>query len=158
MHSSHPGSRAVLCALLALLSLSACRRQAEPAGVISRDRFVAANVALRSLSDSATQEERDAALKKAGVTDRQLRAWVTAHSRDPEALAKAWERIAFRVDSIGGGAPASQAPRPTIAGSPIVLPRRDTAAGVRPRADTSLRARRRPPQARPKMKDLEQAQ
>lgn len=88
------------------LLLAACKREPEiPAGVISRDKFVAANVAVRTLPDSAPQAQRDAALKKAGVTDRQLRTWVTAYSRQPELLAKTWEEIAFKVDSIGGAPP-----------------------------------------------------
>ena len=96
----------ILAAAAAALALAACQGEPKtPAGVIPRDRFVAANVAVRALSDSATPQERRAALRKTGVTERQLRAWVNAQVRDPETLSKAWEEIALRVDSISGARP-----------------------------------------------------
>lgn len=112
---------------LAALALAACNRTPEaPAGVISREKFVAANVAVRTLPDTVPQARRDAALKKAGVTDKQLRAWVTAYSREPEALAKAWEEIAFKVDSIGGAAPVQPGgPPPPPAVMDLPRPRPD---------------------------------
>lgn len=104
--SPHVNHRTLLVPFAALLLLAACKPEPKvPAGVISRDKFVAANIAVRTLPESAAQAQREAALKKAGVTDRQLRAWVTAHARQPETLSKAWEEIAFKVDSIGGGIP-----------------------------------------------------
>jgi hypothetical protein len=138
-----------LLVLLAAMALAACKRTpAAPAGVISRDKFVAANVAVRTLPDSAPQAQRDAALKKTGVTDRQLRAWVTAYSRRPEALAEAWEEIAFKVDSIGGaasvqaGGPPPPAvmdlprPRPAFEGDSMrVPPRRRPPPPVQPPGD-----------------------
>jgi hypothetical protein len=136
-----------LSLLAAALALAACKpdKPQAPAGVISRDKFVAANVAVRLVSDTAPQALRDSALKKAGVTDRQLRAWVTAHSRDPEFLAKTWEQIAFKVDSMGGAQPVP----------PGAVPMPPMAAGGRPapielpdslvlRRDDSLRFRRPP--------------
>lgn len=145
---------------LAALSLAACKPSAKaPAGVISPDRFVEANVAVRLLPDSATQAERDAALRKAGVTDLQLRAWVTAYARRPETLAQTWERIAFRVDSVAGarptpggspppgaGVPEGAVPTPAAAG-PIPVPRVNEDSILR--RDDSLRFRRPRPRPRP---------
>lgn len=135
--------RTLLIPFAALL-LAACKPEPEvPAGVISRDRFVAANVAVRSLPDTVPQARRDSALKKAGVTDRQLRAWVTAYSRQPETLSEVWEEIAFKVDSIGGtqpfpgGGPPPQAgpPPPAGVGTPLPVPPpvRDDSGRVIPR-------------------------
>jgi hypothetical protein len=134
----------------AALFLAACKPEPEvPAGVISRDRFVAANVAVRTLPDTVPQARRDSALKKVGVTDRQLRAWVTAYSRQPETLSKAWEEIAFKVDSIGGtqpipgGGPPPQAgpPPPAGVGTPLPVPppsMRDDSGRVIPRRQRPL--------------------
>jgi hypothetical protein len=94
--------------LAAALFLAACGKDKEPAGVIPRDKFVAANVALRSLPDGATPAQKAAALRKHGVTDRQLRAWVNGHASDPEGLAEAWEQIAVRLDSLSN--PTSHVP------------------------------------------------
>lgn len=159
-----------LLVLLAALALAACRQEPQaPSGVIPPDRFVAANVAVRLLPETATQAEREAALKKAGVTDRQLRAWVTAYSRQPETLARTWETIAFRVDSIAGNRPLPQGGPPPGAGVPagavppppgMVPPQPPGAMGPVPvplpmnedsvlRRDDSLRFRSRPPRPRP---------
>lgn len=108
--------------LPAALLLSACGGGKQPAGVISRDKFVAANVAVRTLPDDATPERRAEALRKHGVTDRQLKAWVTVNARDPEVLAKAWEQIAFKLDSLGGvqSTPIPPPPAPGAAVPPPV--------------------------------------
>lgn len=98
-------------AVLFLAALSACGGGNDASGTVPRERFIAANVALRSLPDSTTPRGRAHVLKKHGVTERQLRAWVRVHSRDPEVLAKAWEEIAFKLDSAGGTPPAG-APSP----------------------------------------------
>jgi hypothetical protein len=149
----------ILLALFALLAAAACKREPEPpAGVISRDRFVAANVALRSLPDSAPQTRRDAALRKARVTDKELRAWVIAYSRQPETLSKAWEEIAFKVDSIGGERPVppmvgGPPPPPAVVGAPGPMPGRDSIVTSLPIPDSALARRRRrriaPPPPRP---------
>jgi hypothetical protein len=81
--------------------------------VIPREKFVAANVALRSLPDSATPELRAATLRKHGVTEQQLKAWVNGHARQPQEMAKAWEEIAFKLDSVGGATPLPPAGGPT---------------------------------------------
>ncbi|HVH12461.1 MAG TPA: hypothetical protein VM759_05385, partial [Longimicrobium sp.] len=99
-----------LLLLLAALIPAACKPEPKtPADVISRERFVMANVAVRTLPDSASKAQREAALRKARVTEPQMRAWVTANGRHPETLAAAWEEIAFKVDSIGGAKPAPDA-------------------------------------------------
>ena len=122
--------RTLLVVLPALLAAAACTPEPEvPAGVISRDKFVAANVAVRTLPDTVSQARRDAELRKVGVTDRQLRTWVTVYSRQPETLSKAWEDIAYKVDSIGGTQPmlgggtqpvppGAPVPPPAVVGSP----------------------------------------
>jgi hypothetical protein len=84
--------------------------------VIPREKFVRANVAVRSLGDDAPASRRAEVLRRHGVTERQLKAWVRAQSSDPETLAKAWEEIAFKLDSVGGLAPGGV--RPPGAGGP----------------------------------------
>ncbi|HEY0014984.1 MAG TPA: hypothetical protein VGC13_01655 [Longimicrobium sp.] len=107
--------------LPAALLLSACGGDEQPAGVISRDKFIAANVAVRTLPDDATPERRQEALRKHGVTDRQLKAWVTVNARDPEVLAKAWEQIAFKLDSLGG-VQSTPIPASPVPGSAVPPP------------------------------------
>jgi hypothetical protein len=106
--------RALLLPLLALAA-AACGGDKGPAGVIPREKFVAANVALRSLPDSATPQQRTATLRKHGVTERQLKAWVNGHTGEPQEMAKVWEEIAFKLDSIGGApVPAIGRPDPRV--------------------------------------------
>lgn len=99
-------SRCVAAA--AIFLAAACGGGREARGGISRETFVAANVALRTLPAGAPAERRRQVLKTHRVTDKQLKAWVTAHGRDPKALGAAWDEIAARLDSIanvrpGGG-------------------------------------------------------
>jgi hypothetical protein len=122
--------RLLLVVPLAVL-LSACGKDEQPAGVISRDKFIAANVAVRTLPDDATPERRAQALRKHGVTDRQLKAWVTVNARDPEVLAKAWEQIAFQVDSLGG-VQSTPIPAPSVPGAAVQPPVRRPALKGRP--------------------------
>jgi hypothetical protein len=168
VHPSH-ASRRLLIALIAVLGLAACRREpAQPAGVIPRDKFIAANVAVRSVPDTAPQTRRDAALRRTGVTDKQLRAWVTAYSRQPEVLSKAWEEIAFKVDSIGGSRPmpvtpaGGPPPPPAAMGAPFPTPRGDSVVTTLPNTDSVLARRRRrgrpPPPPRPGVEKVERVQ
>jgi hypothetical protein len=108
--------------LAATFALAACGGDEQPAGVIPRDKFVAANVAVRSLPDGATPQEKAAALRKLGVTDVQLKAWVNGHIRDPETLAQAWEQIAFKLDSLS--TPMAHVPPPPVAQGAHVPPPR----------------------------------
>lgn len=125
--------RRLLLVPAAALALGACGGKAESAGGIPREKFVAANVAVRTLPDDATPEQRAAALRKHGVTDKQLKAWVNGNARQPRELAKAWEEIAFKVDSLGGAAmhtpvtPTPGAPPP----SNVPPVRRERGPGVR---------------------------
>lgn len=100
--------RAALCCT-AVLSLAACGGGA-PAEVMPREKFVRANVAVRLLGDDAPASRRAEVLRRHGVTERQMKAWVRARSRDPETLAKAWEEIAFKLDSLGGMQPGGVRP------------------------------------------------
>lgn len=141
--------------LAATLVLAACGREETPAGVIPREKFIAANVEVRSLPDGATPEQRAAVLRKHGVTEKQMKAWVTGHSRDPEVLAKAWEEIAFKLDSAGnppvGGPPAPSSrppsgrvppPRPVgMQGPPGIVPPPPPAAVGEPPARAPRRKR-----------------
>jgi hypothetical protein len=111
--------------LAATLALAACGGDDQPAGVIPQEKFVSANVAVRSLPDGATAQERAAALRKHGVTERQLKAWVEGNARDPETLAKAWERIAFQLDSLSNPTmhvPPAPSPAPGTARVPPSRP------------------------------------
>lgn len=125
-----PIRRAALV-LASVLTLAACGGDEQPAGVIPREKFVAANVALRSVPDGATPAERAAVLKKHGVTERQLKAWVARNTRDPETLAKAWEEIAFKLDSAGNRS-VGPTPQPPVPGSPVPPPPGSQVPPVRP--------------------------
>jgi hypothetical protein len=105
----------------AALALAACGGDDAVPGTIPREKFVAANVALRSLADSATPATRVATLRKHGVTEQQLKGFVHGHARQPGELAKAWEQIAFKLDSLGGTPPPTPA-IPTPQGVPPVRP------------------------------------
>lgn len=135
-----------LPALLLLLVSTAC----SPGGsaeIVPRDRFVAANLALRAIPDTAHGADslRAAALKKTGVTPPQLRAWVRGHRRDTGLLAEVWREIADSLQkrdsvALARAAPAVPAPtdttvvppagplnRPTDGVTPYALPERDLA-------------------------------
>lgn len=83
------------------LALAGCGGEREASAAIPRARFVAANVALRSIPDSAGNAAalREAALKKHRVNEKQLKGFVAAHDRDPEYIAGVWREIAQKVDS-----------------------------------------------------------
>jgi hypothetical protein len=129
--------------LAAALLLAACGKDEEPAGVIPRDKFVAANVALRSLPDGATPEQKAAALRKHGVTDKQLKAWVNGHARDPQTVAEAWEQIAFRLDSLSNPTASPTPPPPGKTPGGNVPPARPAAM-----ADSVVTALPPPPPSR----------
>ncbi|HEU0013493.1 MAG TPA: hypothetical protein VFQ45_07400 [Longimicrobium sp.] len=116
--------RRPLLALLAAAALSACGRADAAAGAIPRDRFVAANVALRLVPDTVPNADslRAAALRKHRVTAKELRAFVTAH--EAEYLAEAWKAIAERVDSLNESArlAAAKAVKPGATGQAVAIP------------------------------------
>jgi hypothetical protein len=146
--------------LAATLALAACGGDEQPAGVIPREKFVAVNVALRSMPDAATPAERAAVLRKHGVTERQLKAWVAGNTRNPATLAKAWEEIAFKLDSGANPpvGPASQ-PSPPAPGSPVPPPPGAQVPPARPQgmAD-SLRVVPTPPPPPPAVVGEQRAQ
>ncbi|HEX8317519.1 hypothetical protein [Longimicrobium sp.] len=121
-------------------SLAACGGDEKPAGVMAREKFVAANVAVRTLPANATDADRAAALKKQRVTEKQMKAWVNAHARDAETLSITWEEIAKKVDSLTTQRPgladsAGAGPPPSLGGPPTIPPQ-SAPPGVRPRKDS----------------------
>jgi hypothetical protein len=80
----------------------------EPQG-LSRDRFVAAYVAMvqariEAEGDSAAyRAARDRALERLGVTPAEMRTFVERGKQEPERLGDAWEAIAARLDTLYGG-------------------------------------------------------
>ena len=83
---------------LAALALGGCREQ-EAQGAIPRDKFVLANVAVRSVPDTAAKGDslRRAALKKYRVSEAELRRFVELHGGKPEYMAAVWKEIADSV-------------------------------------------------------------
>ncbi|HET7230216.1 MAG TPA: hypothetical protein VFJ16_09450 [Longimicrobium sp.] len=82
-------------AALAVGGLAACGDNAAQ-GAIPRDRFVKANVELRSVPDTAAAGDRmrAAALRRYRVSERDLQRFVRVHSRDPDYMAQVWREIA----------------------------------------------------------------
>lgn len=118
-----PGRR--FPALLLLGSVAACSGDSRP-DTLPRERFVAANVALRAIPDTAVGADslRAAALKKAGVTAPQLRAWVRSHREETELVADVWREIADSLqkrDSVVLARAAAAAPEPPL-DAPVVPP------------------------------------
>jgi hypothetical protein len=122
-------------ALLALV-LAGCGGEREAAGAIPRARFVAANVALRTVPDSVGNAAalRQEALRKHRVNEKQLKGFVAAHGRDPEFMAAVWREIAQKVDSAyertlaarngedgSAEAPNSSGAAPGVVGQPRTL-------------------------------------
>lgn len=99
------------------------RRGAQTRDIISQEKFVAANVALRT-GDTA-QDARVEALKQHGVTEDQLRAFVAAHAGDT-LLAAVWDEIAKGVEAKRPEADTSTsvAPVQVAAPAPPVVPRK----------------------------------
>lgn len=69
---------------------------------ISRDRFIAVNVALRQIDPEGPKasERRDEVLREHGVTTEQLREFVERRENRPGELAEIWEEIARRTDRV----------------------------------------------------------
>ena len=85
-----------LAVALAVGGMAACKGNTAQ-GAIPRDRFVKANVALRSVDDTAAKGDslRAAALRQHRVTDRDLQRFVRVHANDPEFLATVWREVAW---------------------------------------------------------------
>lgn len=103
-------SRAALLLLL-LLAGTGCRG-GEPGDRISRERFVAANVALRTLPEDAGEEQRAAVLERYRVSSEDLHRWVEDHADEPGVLAAAWQEVAARLDSLADSRPEPFADSP----------------------------------------------
>ena len=89
-------------AVVSALLLGGCGKEGRAApGVVSRERFIAANIAMRAVPDTAARADslRAAALQKHRLTEKELRDWVAAQ-RDPAELASVWAVIADSVDRI----------------------------------------------------------
>ncbi|HEV7587942.1 MAG TPA: hypothetical protein VGO40_07395 [Longimicrobium sp.] len=91
--------RATLLTLAALAALLAGCRQKQANAAIPRQRFVLANVDIRSVPDTAPKGDslRKAALKKHRVTEADLRRFVDVHGRSPEYLADVWREVSDSV-------------------------------------------------------------
>jgi methyl-accepting chemotaxis protein len=133
----------LLLALALPAALGGCRD--EYAGTLSRERFVAVNVALRRLdapgrdslrtaADSA--RARAAVLKRLGVTEKELQAFVDTRRNDTEELSEAWREIAVRLASADSAARADSVRKDSLARAAKDTTRagRDTIRKVQPPA------------------------
>lgn len=109
MAPSSPSQRPHGLRLVVALGLLACACSGDDPQGLSRDRFVAAYVAMvqariEAEGDSAAYRAgRDRVLERLGVTTREMRAFLDYGKQDPERLGKAWEAIAARLDTLYGG-------------------------------------------------------
>jgi hypothetical protein len=85
--------RLVGTALIAAV-VAACGKKQAP-GVISRERFVAANLAFRSVPDTVDNADslRAAALRRHRVTAKDLQRFVQAHARNIEYMSLIWREV-----------------------------------------------------------------
>lgn len=88
-----------------MILLAGCGVAGEASGTIPRERFIAANVALRKIEPASADAaaRRREALRELGVTEADLREWVTVNRRDTEGLAETWEEIAERIEQADSG-------------------------------------------------------
>lgn len=78
-------------------SVAGCR-QRQASGVIPRQRFVLANVELRSIPDTVQGDSvRRAALRKYHVSEADLRRFVDVHAHGAGYMARVWGEIADSV-------------------------------------------------------------
>jgi len=126
--------RSSLLTLAALAAAAGCR-QPEASGAIPRQRFVLANVEVRSLPDTVAQGDsvRRAVLRKHRVTEADLRRFVDVHARTPEYMADVWREIADSVQKRwertfptgrGGPPPGAGIPgqEPVATMPPVTIP------------------------------------
>lgn len=91
--------RRLLTSVLLAATFVACAPEPTRPGVITDDQFVAVMLELRraareaSADEEAFLAERDRILTEHSVTGDDLRAYVAAHSADPERMAEAWRAI-----------------------------------------------------------------
>ena len=128
--------RSTLLTLASLTLVLAGCRERKASAAIPRQRFVRANVEVRSIPDTLQADSlRRAALRKHRVTETDLRRFVDAHARSPEYMADVWREIADSVqkrwertfparqgvpppEGIPGQPPVATMPPATIPGGP----------------------------------------
>ncbi|MET0398367.1 MAG: hypothetical protein ABW277_16330 [Longimicrobiaceae bacterium] len=129
----------LLAALALPAALGGCR--GEYPGTLSRERFVAVNVALRRLDPAGRDSLRTAAdsararaavLRKEGVTEKELRAFVDARRDDTEELSETWREIASRLARADSVVRADSVRRDSLSRA-----KKDTAAARRDSARTT---------------------
>jgi hypothetical protein len=115
--------RSPCLALLAAAALAACAHRER---TIPREKFVAANVALRMINDSGPHADtlRAAALKRYHVTSTDLRRFVAVNGSRTAVLAKVWDEIDDSVQkriappAVPTPEPAHPVSRPGAPGAP----------------------------------------
>lgn len=129
----------LLAALALPAALGGCR--GEYPDTLSRERFVAVNVALRRLDPAGGDSLRTAAdsvraraavLRKQGVTEKELRAFVDARRDDTEELSETWREIASRLARADSVVRADSVRRDSLSRA-----KNDTAAARRDSARTT---------------------
>jgi hypothetical protein len=88
-------------ALVLVWSGAGCRR--EPAAPLPQETFVEVMVALRQAAQQSSgqadfEARKEVILKRARVTEVQLRAYARSAPRDPRALSTAYDSIAARLE------------------------------------------------------------
>jgi hypothetical protein len=137
-------------AALVCVAVAACTGRKDGPAAISRERFVQANVDLRSVPDTAARGDslRAAALRRHRVSDADLRRFVNVHQRNLEYMAAVWREIADSVQkrydrSFPLSHPTGEHPEvPPPAVPPTAAPRQPPSPGNQPPV-----ARNRPPVA-----------
>lgn len=106
--------------IAALLVIGAACDEGADAGGMDRSEFVAAFVDLREATVLGTLDSarRDSILAAHEVTEVDLRAYIEAHSDDPDALAETWREV---LDSIAARDSAAAAPPDTGSGQPDTI-------------------------------------
>lgn len=91
--------RMMVAGAAAAVALAACTGKQQGPSAIARERFVQANVDLRSVPDTAPHGDslRAAALRRHHVTAADLRRFVSVHGRSAEYMATVWREIADSV-------------------------------------------------------------
>ena len=91
--------RMIVAGTAAAAVLAGCTGKKQAPSAIARERFVQANVDLRSVPDTVPNGDslRAAALRKYRVTEGDLRRFVTVHGRNAEYMSTVWREIADSV-------------------------------------------------------------
>lgn len=116
-----------------MLAVAAACGGDRGAPTIPREKFVAANLALRAIPDTAHNRDslRTAALRRLRVSEKDLRGYLQRHERNTALVASLWAEIAdslHRRDSIAA-ARAAKPPAPDSATAPGTPGQPQPAAG-----------------------------